>query len=236
MKKISVFSVSFVALLAVATLTLKASGNHNFDFSSDGRLVRVVNPSTAVTRAPELGSKYTLIAGNISSYPQALYFSIFGNTIAQGGANYPFQTWVANPFTPAADATVVAVQVAVGRLGSGTSGFEVGLYNNASGVPGTLIKSVHIPGSKVSTYGECCALDTASFSGGVPVTGGTQYWVAVTTTSEDTDIYGWNFNTTNMTALPSASWCSGSTTYCGTSSGTWVPYSYTQLGFRVVGN
>ncbi|MGC2447572.1 MAG: hypothetical protein WA477_08005, partial [Candidatus Sulfotelmatobacter sp.] len=64
----------------------------------------------------------------------------------------------------------------------------------------------------------------------------TQYWVAVTTTSEDTDIFGWNFNTTNMTAMPSASWCLGSSTYCGSNSGRWVPYSYTQLGFRVVGN
>ena len=235
MKKISVFSVSFVALLGMATLTLKASGNHNYDFSSDGRQVRVQNPPAAVTAAPEVGTKFTLIAGNISAYPQAAYFSIFGNTIAQGGTNYPFQTWVANPFTPAANASVAAIQVAVGRLGSGTSGFEVGLYNDASGVPGTLIKSVHIPGSKVSIYGECCALDTASF-GGVPVAGGTQYWVAVTTTSADTDIYGWNFNTTNMTALPSARWCVGSTTYCGSDSGIWVAYSYTQLAFRVVGN
>ena len=235
MNKTFVFSVSFIALLAMATLTLQASGRHNYEFSSDGRQVRVQNPSAAVTPAPEVGSKFKLIAGNLSAYPQATYFSIFGNTIAQGGANFPFQTWVANPFTPTANATVAAIQVAVGRLGSGTSGFEVGLYNDASGVPGTLIKSVHIPGSKVSIYGECCALDTASF-GGVPVTAGTQYWVAATTTSEDTDIYGWNFNTTNMTALPSASWCSGSATYCGANSGIWVPYSYTQLAFRVVGN
>ena len=112
---------------------------HNYEFSSDGRQVRVQNPSTAVSTAPEAGSKFTLIAGNISAYPQAAYFSIFGNTIAQGGANFPFQTWVANPFTPTANASVAAIQVAVGRLGSGTSGFEVGLYNDASGVPGTLI-------------------------------------------------------------------------------------------------
>lgn len=235
MKKTFVLSASFIALLAMASLTLKASGNHNYDFSSDGRLVRVTNPSAATTAAPGVDSRYKLIAGNISAYPLASFFSIFGNTVAQGGANYPFQTWVANPFTPTADANVAGVQVAVGRLGSGTSGFEVGLYNDAGGIPGTVIQSVHIPGSQVPSYGQCCALDTAAFTG-VSVSAGTQYWVAVTTTASDLDIYGWNFNTTNMTALPSASWCSGSSTYCGANSGKWTAYSYTQLAFRVVGN
>jgi hypothetical protein len=235
-KKIVVLSVSFVSLLAMATLTLKASANHNYAFSSDGKEVRALNPPAQITPAQEPKSKYTLIAGNFSAYPQATFFSIFGNTIAQGGANYPFQTWVAMPFTPAANATVVAVQVAVGRLGSGTSGFEVGLYNDASGIPGTVIESEHFAGSKVPEYGQCCVLDTVDFSGGVPVMAGTQYWVAVTTTAADTDIFGWNFNTTNMTATPAASWCSGSSTYCGSNSGIWVPYSYTQLAFRVVGN
>lgn len=234
MKKTLVLSASFVALLAMASLTLKASGNHTYDYGPDGKLVRVVNPSTTTTAAPAVDTKFTLVAGNISAYPQAAFFSIFGNTVAQGGANFPFQTWVANPFTPSANANLAAIQVAVGRLGSGTSGFEVGLYNDAAGVPGTLIKSVHIPGSKVPAYGQCCELDTASFSG-VSVTAGTQYWVAATTTASDLDIYGWNFNTTNMSALPSASWCMGSTTYCGSNSGIWVPYSYTQLAFRVLG-
>lgn len=234
MKKTLVLPASFMALLAMASLSLRASGNHNYDFSSDGKLARVVNPTAATTAAPRVDAKYTIVASDISDYPLAAFFSIFGNTIAQGGANFPFQTWVANPFTPTANANLAAIQVAVGRLGSGTSGFEVGLYNDASGIPGTLIKSVHIPGSKVPSYGQCCVLDTANFSG-VSVTAGTQYWVAATTTSSDTDIYGWNFNTTNMTALPSASWCMGSSTYCGSNSGIWVPYSYTQLAFRVLG-
>src|SRR5579863_283997 len=91
MKKTLVLSASFVALLAMASLTLKASGNHNYDFSSDGRLVRVVNPSAATTAAPRVDSRYKLIAGNISAYPLAAFFSIFGNTVAQGGTNYPFQ-------------------------------------------------------------------------------------------------------------------------------------------------
>lgn len=235
MKKTLVLSVSCLLLLILATLTIHASGNHKYEFSSDGRFARVLNPSASV--APGLlDTKFTVIAGNLSAYPQATFFSDFGNTIAEGGSNYPFQTWVAVPFTPAANATVAGAQVAVGRLGSGTAGFEVGLYNDASGVPGAVIQSVHVPGTKVPSYGQCCALDTVAFSGGVPVTGGTQYWLAVTTTSSDTDIYGWNFNTTNMSATAMASWCSGSTTYCGSNNGVWVPYSYTELAFRVLGN
>src|SRR5690348_16735519 len=120
MKKTLVLSASFMALLAMASLTLKASGNHTYDYSSDGKLVRVVNPSPATTAAPGVDSKFKLVAGNLSAYPLATFFSIYGNTIAQGGANFPFQTWVANPFTPTANANLAAIQVAVGRLGSGT--------------------------------------------------------------------------------------------------------------------
>lgn len=127
----------------MASLTLKATGNHTYEYSSDGKLVRVVNPSAVTTRVQPVDPKYTLVGGDISDYPLASFFSIFGNTVAQGGANFPFQTWVANPFTPKANAKLVAIQVAVGRLGSGTSGFEVGLYNDASGIPGTLIIRPH---------------------------------------------------------------------------------------------
>lgn len=236
MKKIFALSVSCLALLSVATLTLKASGNHNYEFSQDGKLVRAIDPATSITPAPSVDPKLTVIAGNFSNYPLATYFSVFGNTVAQGGTNFPFQTWVAMPFTPTANSTVTTIQVSAGRQGSGTAGFEIGLYSDAGGIPGAVIKSVHIPGTKLPIYGECCNVAAAHLGIGIAVTAGTQYWVAVTTTASDTDIYAWAFNSTNMTAQPAASWCSGPTTYCGTNSGKWVPYSYVQLGFRVLGS
>ena len=127
MKKTLALSASFVALLAMASLSLKAAGKHNYDFSANGRVVRAVNPPAEVTPAPIVDSKYTVIASNLSAYPLGTFFSIFGNTVAQGGANYPCQTWVANAFTYAANAKVVAVQGVIGRLGSGSAGCEIGL-------------------------------------------------------------------------------------------------------------
>lgn len=97
-----------------------------------------VNPSAATTAAPAGVPSSPSLQAISAPIRCAAFFSIFGNTVAQGGANFPFQTWVANPFTPTANANLAAIQVAVGRLGSGTSGFEVGLYNDAGGIPGTL--------------------------------------------------------------------------------------------------
>jgi hypothetical protein len=37
-----------------------------------------------------------------------------GDTIAQGGSDFPFQTWTAVPFTPTANATVTRIEAAMG--------------------------------------------------------------------------------------------------------------------------
>src|SRR5262249_16068398 len=145
-----------------------------------------------------------------------------GNTIAQGGANFPFQAWEAVAFTPAADATVTKIEVSAGRQGGGTTGFELGLWNDNGGVPGSPIKTQHV--FRLPNYGECCQLAVANAASGIPVKAGTQYWVVVSTTANDTDIYAWAFNSTDMTAQPAAFWCQGSSTYCGTASGQWTPY------------
>jgi len=227
-------ALCFVVVFVLASLKVEAADKLEYVFSPDGKTVWVKNPPQN-TRAPEPPSApFATIAGNLSLYPEATYFSIWGNTIAQGGSNYPFQTWVAEPFTPAANATVNQIEVSAGRQGGGTAGFEIGLYNDANGVPGTVIKSAHV--SNLPIYGECCALASVFDSVGVQVTAGTQYWVVVSTTPEDTDIYAWAFNSTNMTAQPAASWCMGSSTYCGANSGKWTPYEYVQLGFAVLGH
>ncbi|MFY9675048.1 MAG: choice-of-anchor R domain-containing protein [Terriglobales bacterium] len=231
MKKTIAISVSCLALILLATITLVASGRNKFAFSPDLRTVRANDLPSHITPAPAIDEGLTVIAGNFSSYPQATYFSIFGNTIDQGVNGYPFLIWQGEAFIPTADATVKQIQVGVGDLDSGYGSIEVSLYDDANGVPGTALKSVSV--KNVQPYGECCGPTTAKLGAGVPVTAGTQYWVVVSTTARDTDIYGWNFNTTNMTAQLSAAYCV-STTYCS-DSGVWVPYQYTQNAFQVLG-
>jgi hypothetical protein len=232
-KKRIVLSVSCVALFMFASLALGASGENEFVFSQDGRFVRAAKMATQIVPAPQEDANLKTIAGNFSTYPNATYFSVWGNTIAQGGSNFPFQAWEAIAFTPKVNATVTKIETSAGRQGGGTAGFELGLWSDANGVPGKPIKSFHA--SKLPAYGQCCAVSVANDKAGIPVTAGTQYWVVVSTTPSDVDIYAWAFNSTDMRAKLSAFWCKGSTTYCGQNSGKWIAYNYVQLGFAVLG-
>lgn len=232
MKKSTVFSAICLALFA--QLAFAAPADNQSVFSPDLKHVMATKASSHPTPAAEEDAGLTIIAGNFSRYPLATYFSIWGNTIAQGGSNFPFQVWEAEPFTPKTNATVTKIEVSAGRQGSGTAGFELGIYADANGVPGNLIQGTHI--SNLPIYGECCAVAEADDPAGIPVTAGTQYWVAVTTNSNDIDIYAWAFNSTDMTASLAAEWCLGSSTYCGSNSGKWTAYQYVQLGFQVLGH
>jgi hypothetical protein len=234
MKTKIMLAVSCLILFASLALAGSGSGKNQFEFSADGRFVRATEPSSHFTPGPKADPKLNIIAGNFSLYPNATYFSIWGNTVAQGGSNFPFQTWVAVPFIPKANATVTRLEASAGRQGGGTAGFELGLYSDDNGVPGTVIKSAHI--TNLPAYGQCCAVAEANDPAGIPVTAGTQYWVVVSTTAQDTDIYAWAFNSTNMLPQLAASWCEGSSTYCGSNSGKWVAYQYVQLGFQVLGH
>lgn len=225
--------LSATCLVFVAQLAFAASADKPAVFTTDLKHVMAGTVPPPMAPDPE-DAGLTIIAGNFSRYPLATYFSVFGNTIAQGGSNFPFQVWEAMPFTPTANATVTKIEVSAGRQGSGNAGFEVGLYADANGVPGNLIASAHV--SNLPIYGQCCAVATVSDPAGFPVTAGTQYWVAVTTNSNDTDIYAWAFNSSNMTATLAAEWCEGSQTYCGSNSGKWIPYQYVELGFQVLGH
>ena len=232
MKKRTIVSVSCLVLFA--SLAFAASVQNQFVFSPDGKFVRATHVPSHITPTPKEDAGLNIIAGNFSRYPKATYFSIWGNTVAQGGSNFPFQTWVAVAFTPTANATITKLEVSAGRQGGGTAGFELSLYNDAGGIPGTPIKTAHI--STLPNYGECCDVAVANDPAGIPVTAGAQYWVVVSTTAEDTDIYAWAYNSTDMTAQAAASWCQGSSTYCGNNSGKWVPFEYVQLGFQVLGH
>ena len=226
--------LSATCLVLFAQLAFAAPADNQVVFSPDLKHVMATKTSSHPTPTAEEDAGLSIIAGNFSRYPLATYFSVWGNTIAQGGSNFPFQVWEAMPFTPTANATVTKIEVSAGRQGGGTAGFELGLYSDANGVPGNLIQGTHI--SNLPQYGECCAVAVANDPAGIPVTAGTQYWVAVTTNSNDIDIYAWAFNSTDMTASLAAEWCQGSSTYCGSNSGKWTAYDYVQLGFQVLGH
>jgi hypothetical protein len=222
-----------ISLILLVYITQLGFSQNKFTFSRDLRTVRAENPPSHITPAPAIDPSVNVIAGNFSTYPNALYFSIWGNTIDQGVDGYPFQIWQAEAFTPAADAVVTEIDTSLGRQSSGTAGIELGLYADANGVPGKKIKSFHV--SQLPTYGECCGISSAVDNAGIAVTAGVQYWVVVSTTAKDVDIYAWAFNSTDMTNHLGAERCTGSSTYCGNNSGKWVAFQYVQNGFQVLG-
>ena len=219
-KRIVLAAVCITLLALVGLAALALGPKTGYVFSDDGRTVTATRGPQFVTptvRDPSLKT----IAGNLSDYPYGIFFCCFGNTIAEGGSNFPFQTWVAIPFTPSANVTVTRIEASVGAFGGITSGFELSLRADNSGLPGKVIKSFHI--AKPPQYGACCTLDVGNDKTGIALTAGTQYWIAATTTSKDTNFLGgWAFNSTDMRSHPIASWCKGSSTYCGSNSGKWV--------------
>jgi hypothetical protein len=220
-KKPIVLVVVCVTLLALVGVSALAGSKNGYVLSDDGRTVTATKAPQFITQAP-VDPKLKTIAGNLSVYPFGTFFCCFGNTIAQEGSNgFPFTTWVAIPFTPTAAATVNKIEASVGIFSGVTGAFELSIREDNAGLPGKPLKSFHI--TSAPTYGACCTLDVGTDKAGIPLTAGTQYWIAATTTSKDVFEGGWAFNSTDMRSYPIASYCSGPSTYCGTTNnGKWV--------------
>ncbi len=110
--------------------------------------------------------------------------SCVGPRGCHGGPD-PLYNGYASSFTPAADSVATQVDVVVAH-NDGTPMVDVGIYNDAGGLPGTLISSldpVAIPATP--TDPESVTLTTS-----VALTGGQTYWVAVLPGAPDTRISG----------------------------------------------
>jgi hypothetical protein len=212
-----------LAVLALIAVTALAFGTkQDIVLINGGRMAIATKTPSVITRMdPRLDAGLKTIAGNLSTYPFATFFCCLGDTIAQGGSSFPFQTWTAVPFTPTANATVTRIKAAVGVYFGTTGAFELSIREDNAGVPGRVIKSFHIAAPIV--FGSCCVLDAVNDTAGLPVTAGTQYWLAATTTAKDTNFLGaWAQTSTDMRSHPVGSWCKSTGTQCGSNNGRWV--------------
>jgi hypothetical protein len=99
-------------------------------------------------------------------------------------------------FTPSANHTVTKVEVAVGFV-EGTNGLVLGLYSDASGVPGKAIKTWAL--SSLPTFGSCCTVEARTDAAGISVTAGTQYWIVLKTNKKETTTWAaFNVNDTDQ--------------------------------------
>ena len=233
MKNKLALSISCLAVLVLASLALFASNHNGIILSQDGRQMIATQPPSHVTPAVEDDAKLSVISGNLSTYKYATYFCCFGYTIAGPNSDLGFTSWVAVPFTPSSNMTVNKVEVSVGYYTQNVP-LTLSVNEDSSGLPGKAIQSWNV---KVPfPYGDCCTLVSASSKTGVPVTGGTQYWLVVGTSSKNTTFFGgWADNSTDMRPHTVAGYCKSSGTQCGSENGKWYRVQIVMPAYAVLG-
>jgi hypothetical protein len=156
-----------------------------------GKVVLLRHKAGSYTPPLAHKSKIPAIYENFApSYPKGLYYAAEGASLS-GPHTIHGQYWQAAAFTPAATATVKEVDVAAGYI-NGTNKVTIGLYADASGVPG---KELWSHATALPDFGDCCAIVALDDKAKVQVVAGTQYWVVMTTPAKSADLMAaWNLN------------------------------------------
>jgi len=101
---------------------------------------------------------------------------------------------LAEGFVASANAKANEVQVAVSWT-HGTNAVNVGLYNDAGGLPGTVLAQQQATG--LPSFGSCCDSVTVTFKHKVALEAGAQYWIVVTPGADDTAA-AWNMDVSDQ--------------------------------------
>lgn len=103
---------------------------------------------------------------------------------------------IAIPFTPKKASTVTKVEAALQYYNLGTNAAVVGIYKDASGLPGKVLASKLL--KNFSDFGTgCCALANWKLATPLAVKKGTQYWIVGTTNKKSADAintFDWVYN------------------------------------------
>ncbi len=233
MKKILVALLLCLMVLATAASTLAADSS-NLVLTKTGVIVK--HPSKVTTPGVQRDASLKTIAGNLSDYPYGVFFCCYGDYIT-GLTNLLVvvpEYWQAVPFTPAANVTVKEVDASV-VWDEGTNAVVLSLNSDSSGLPGKAIHTWNV--KNLATIGSCCQLATGKSKTGIAVKKGTQYWVVVSTNSNDSDIFAaWEVNSTDMRSHPFASYCDDSKQgNCNGNSGKWIAVNGLLPGYAVLG-
>lgn len=224
-----------LTVLALASVTAFAASD-GVVVSKDGRKTIATTHVQGVVRSDISDAGLVKIFDNIgTAYPKGSYWCCEGATITGPTALSGFpEYWEAGAFTPSANHTVTKVEVAVGFV-EGVNGLVLGLYSDASGVPGTPIKTWAL--TNLPTFGSCCVLETKSDSAGISVTAGTQYWIVLKTNAKETTTWAaWNVNDTDQVDNATAAfYCSGTSSQCANNNAWTASQSRPGPAFAVLG-
>ena len=185
----------FLVVLSVVALILVCGGLLT---AGPKRLPQIVvgNRPTHVHPLEADSSGLTELYSNLGSRTNA-YNTTFAWVVS--GPNSPFgqKQWMAMPFTPEADATVIQIKMALFWDGIGTKNSATVIFAaDRSGLPGTGLRKWVV--NNMKTFGECCSLTTVRAPGdGIKVKKGQLYWLVAKTDSTNDDAldvwaYTWN--------------------------------------------
>jgi hypothetical protein len=224
-KKAAVLVIACITVLVLAGMTAVAVGSKEGFMTINGNRMTVAmrGPSgfAAGVVDPD-DAQLKKIFTNLGS-GSSVYNCCTGWTISAVGSVIGQQNWIGEAFTPKSNSTITKVKVAVGYV-TGTNGVTFGISKDNGGVPGGLLKSWSKTG--LPTFGTCCTLLTGKIAAGIPVSGGTQYWLVVKTSGKTPDTWD-AFNLSN----------SGTGTLANNTGSGWNNLGNNQQGaFAVLGN
>jgi hypothetical protein len=223
------------SLVCFVVLAVSAVAADRSNYTIVGRSVMVKHPSKVIT--PNVWKNdpaLTTIAGNLSDFPFGVFFALYNYYVT--GSNNTIgvpEYWQGIPFTPSANIKAMEVDASV-VWAEGTNEVVLALYNDANGLPGKAIHTWHV--KNLAGFGSCCQLATGKTASGIALTKGKQYWLVAKTDATNSDVFdGWDLNTTDMRSHPLASYCSGTTTQCGSNNNKWFAGNAILPGFAVQG-
>jgi hypothetical protein len=184
-----VFVGATAIVAAQNDVVLKSTGTTVWGRHAKMTLVTEPAPSFTTTNINDPGL-ITIFNNLAAKYPKGEYWCCEGYNV-MGPNSGAGEQWMAAAFTPGADHTVTRIAVAVGYSQQGTNGVVLSLNDDNNGAPGAVLKSWNVSG--LPRFGTCCTLAVKSDSSGIPVNGGKQYWVVLSTDGSELDtVDGWN--------------------------------------------
>jgi hypothetical protein len=200
-----------LAALALAGLTGFAADKNEAVTSRDGRTMFVPRRSLTFTPSSPSGAGLVTILNNLAKvYPKGAYSCCDGFTVEGSAADPVFLQAAA--FKPTVNHTVTMIEVAV-SLNGGADEVLLSLNNDANGIPGKAIRTWRLTG--LPAGGTCCTIEAKTAAGGIPVTGGTRYWIVLKPTNGSDTQAMWNVNDTNqVNPMKTAFYCSSQSGVC----------------------
>jgi len=134
--------------------------------------------------------------------------------------------YLAMPFTPKVNSTAKEILIALGYVTGGFNKGSISIFTDAQGVPGKPLKTWAT--GNFPREGQCCKLVALKDSSGVPLQGGTQYWIVAHTGPHSAAAqYQWNFVWND--AQGKVAFLNGNT------KDKWLPYHDNLAAFAVYG-